>query len=97
MAPETTQHAIDRPERYPPGTGENRTALKEGGPGTRRDGPRAWPVEDLPGGRVRVLTQESRYGGPAAGPVGRTPNPMPDGHQARPDGLIRAARGQVAG
>ncbi|WP_308114508.1 hypothetical protein [Streptomyces sp. ISL-12] len=57
----------------------------------------AWLVEDLPGGRVRILTQESQFGKPAADLAGQTPNPMLNGHQAWLDGLVRAARGQVAG
>ncbi|MBK3625014.1 hypothetical protein ACWC9X_34920 [Streptomyces asoensis] len=51
----------------------------------------AWPVEDLPGGRVRVLTQETRIGQPAAALAQERPNPMLDGHQAWPDGLVGAA------
>ncbi|MFH0179687.1 hypothetical protein ACIA6D_20185 [Streptomyces cacaoi] len=50
-----------------------------------------WPVEDLPGGRVRVLTQETRLGQPAAALAGKRPNPMFKGHQAWPDGLGGAA------
>ncbi|MBD0417944.1 hypothetical protein H0H10_01940 [Streptomyces sp. TRM S81-3] len=49
----------------------------------------AWLVEDLPGGRVRVLTQESRLGQPAAEPARQTPNRMPGGHQGWLDGLVR--------
>jgi hypothetical protein len=36
----------------------------------------AWPVEDLPGGRVRILTKETRIGCPAAELIQQTPNPM---------------------
>ncbi|WP_063730473.1 hypothetical protein [Streptomyces sp. RTd22] len=53
----------------------------------------AWLVEDLPGGRVRVLTQETQIGQPAAEVAGQTPNPMLNGHQAWLDGLVRAASG----
>jgi hypothetical protein len=51
--------------------------------------------EDLPGGRVRILTQETQIGRPAAGPARQTQNPMLNGHQAWLDGLVRAASGKV--
>jgi hypothetical protein len=51
--------------------------------------------EDLPGGRVRILTQETQTGRPAAEPARQTPNPMLNGHQAWLDGLVRAAFGKV--
>ncbi|MFF5140224.1 hypothetical protein ACFY6U_10920 [Streptomyces sp. NPDC013157] len=51
----------------------------------------AWLVEDLPGGRVRILTQETRIGEPAAALANERPNSMLNGHQARLDGLVRAA------
>jgi hypothetical protein len=73
------------------------TALQEGGPDERLDVLHAWLVEDLPGGRVRVLTRESRFGKPAADLAGQTPTPMLNGHETWLDGLLRAARGQVAG
>jgi hypothetical protein len=53
----------------------------------------AWLVEDLPGGRVRILTQETQIGRPAAALADERPNPMLNGHQAWLDGLISAARG----
>ncbi|MFD9391361.1 hypothetical protein ACFWBB_11695 [Streptomyces sp. NPDC060000] len=53
--------------------------------------PHAWPVEDLPGGRVRILTQGTRIGLPAAVLAHERPNPMLDGHQAWLDGLVGAA------
>ncbi|QIJ60794.1 hypothetical protein [Streptomyces sp. JB150] len=52
---------------------------------------RAWLVEDLPGGRVRVLTQETQRGRPAAELARQLPTPMLKGHQAWLDGLVRAA------
>ncbi|WP_405523589.1 hypothetical protein [Streptomyces canus] len=55
----------------------------------------AWPVEDLPGGRVRVPTQETRIGEPAAAPAQERPTPMLDGHQAWAGALIRAASGKL--
>ncbi|GGQ69261.1 hypothetical protein [Streptomyces asoensis] len=51
----------------------------------------AWLVEDLPGGRVRVLTQETQIGQPAAALAQERPNPMLNGHQAWLDGLVGAA------
>ncbi|MFK0115637.1 SRPBCC domain-containing protein [Streptomyces sp. NPDC090994] len=151
----TTQHAIDWPERYLPGTGDtfvSNEVIVQGVTASRAwrflvdtstwesyydnvadlsfpdgDGPEpadgvrfafgtfgfppldARVVEflhqpgvqhvepDLPGGRTRILTQESQFGKPAADLAGQTPNPMLNGHQAWLDGLVRAARGQVAG
>ncbi|MFI8189305.1 hypothetical protein ACIF8T_11000 [Streptomyces sp. NPDC085946] len=55
------------------------TAVQDGGPEERLDVPHARLVEDLPGGRVRVLTQETRLGRPAAEPAARRPDPMPTG------------------
>jgi hypothetical protein len=51
-------------------------------------------VEDLEGGRVRVLTQESQIGKPAAELGKAKPNKMLLGHQDWLDGLVKAARGQ---
>ncbi|WP_330350638.1 hypothetical protein [Streptomyces sp. NBC_00582] len=51
----------------------------------------AWLVEDLPGARVRVLTQETQHDRPAAAPAQERPNPMLNGHQAWLDGLVGAA------
>jgi hypothetical protein len=56
----------------------------------------AWIVEDLAevGGvkRVRILTQESQIGQPAAQLAVMKPNPMLNGHQDWLDGLVSAAR-----
>ncbi|MGW7546870.1 hypothetical protein ACWGKQ_38105 [Streptomyces sp. NPDC054770] len=38
------------------------TARQDGTPGQRLDVLYAWLVEDLPGGRVRVLTQDTQHG-----------------------------------
>ena len=57
--------------------------------------PHAWLVEDLPGDRVRRLTQEPRIGEPAAALAGERPNPVLNGHQAWLDGLSRAASGKL--
>lgn len=54
----------------------------------------AWVVEDLPGDRVRVLTQESQIGEVFVGLREDKPNKMLLGHQDWLDGLIKAARGQ---
>ncbi|MFI8946169.1 SRPBCC domain-containing protein [Streptomyces sp. NPDC053750] len=73
------------------------TAKQDGTPEERLDVLHAWLVEDLPSGRVRILTQETQIGRPAAELARQTPNPMLNGHQAWLDGLVRAARGRVAG
>ncbi|MBP0623225.1 SRPBCC domain-containing protein [Cupriavidus consociatus] len=52
----------------------------------------AWLVEDLSGGRVRILTQEVQKGKPAAVLAKTRPNPMLNGHQDWLDGLVGAAR-----
>lgn len=54
----------------------------------------AWVVEDLPGNRVRVLTQESQIGEVFVGLREDKPNKMLLGHQDWLDGLVKAARGQ---
>ncbi|CAL4868593.1 hypothetical protein MMA231_02881 [Asticcacaulis sp. MM231] len=59
---------------------------------TRLDVHHAWLVEDLPGGRVRILTQETQKGKPAAELAQTRPNPMINGHQDWLDGLVAAAR-----
>ncbi|MFE7930238.1 SRPBCC domain-containing protein [Streptomyces sp. NPDC057456] len=67
------------------------TARQDGTPEERLDVLHAWLVEDLPGGRVRILTQETQLGQPAAALAGERPNPMLNGHQAWLDGLVGAA------
>jgi hypothetical protein len=52
----------------------------------------AWIVEDLSGGRVRILTQESQKGKPAIALHNAKPNPMINGHQDWLNGLVEAAR-----
>lgn len=59
---------------------------------TRLDVHHAWLIEDLAGGRVRILTQETQKGKPAADLAVAQPNPMINGHQAWLDGLVGAAR-----
>lgn len=58
----------------------------------RLDVHHAWLIEDLSGGRVRVLTQETQNGKPALELARAKPNPMIIGHQEWLDGLIAAAR-----
>ena len=48
----------------------------------------AWLLEELPEGRVRILTQETQNGKPAVELAKTRPNPMLNGHQAWLDGLI---------
>ncbi|MCP3710928.1 SRPBCC domain-containing protein [Paraburkholderia sp. CNPSo 3274] len=64
----------------------------EGDEQSRLDVIHAWLIEDLSGGRVRVLTQESQKGKPAVELAKTRPNPMINGHQDWLDGLIDAAR-----
>ncbi|RJQ74566.1 SRPBCC domain-containing protein [Pseudonocardiaceae bacterium YIM PH 21723] len=71
------------------------TAKQDGAADERLDVLHAWLVEDLPGGRVRVLTQETQIGKPAADLARQVPNPMLNGHQAWLDGLVRAASGET--
>ncbi len=60
---------------------------------TRLDVHHAWLVEDLPQGRVRILTQETQNGAPAKELASSRPNPMINGHQDWLDGLVAAAKG----
>ncbi|WP_158784973.1 SRPBCC domain-containing protein [Pantoea sp. BAV 3049] len=59
---------------------------------SRLDVHHAWLLEDLPGNRVRILTQETQNGKPAKDLAATRPNPMINGHQEWLDGLIAAAR-----
>lgn len=59
---------------------------------TRLDVHHAWLIEDLPQGRVRVLTQETQKGKPAEALALAHPDPMLNGHQDWLNGLVRAAR-----
>ena len=58
---------------------------------SRLDVHHAWLIEDLPGGRVRILTQETQKGKPAEALHRTRPNPMLNGHQEWLDGLLKAA------
>lgn len=63
----------------------------EGDGETRLDVHHAWLFEDLPSGRVRILTQETQIGKPAQELARTTPNPMLNAHQEWIDGLARDA------
>ncbi len=63
----------------------------EGDAETRLDVHHAWLFEDLPGGRVRILTQETQNGKPAQELARTKPNPMLNAHQEWIDGLANAA------
>jgi hypothetical protein len=64
----------------------------EGDAEGRLDVHHAWLFEDLPGGRLRLLTQETQIGQPARQLAATTPNPMLNAHQAWLDGLAHSAR-----
>lgn len=51
----------------------------------------AWLLEELPGGRLRVLTQESQFGKTAKEMAVQRPNPMLNAHQEWLDGLQKTA------
>lgn len=59
---------------------------------SRLDALHAWLFEDLPGNRVRILTQESQTGVPAQQLASAVPNPMINAHQEWIVGLATAAR-----
>jgi len=85
-------------ESVPPGRGQAGrlawSAALEGGEEEAVEVYHAWLVEDLPNARVRILTQESQIGKPAAALAGKKPNMMLLGHQDWLDGLVAAARGK---
>ena len=58
---------------------------------TRLDVHHAWLLEDLSGGRLRILTQESQKGRPAQALAAADPNPMINGHDQWLKGLVAAA------
>ena len=82
-------------EYEPPGAGKpGRVAWHgrvEGGADSRLDVPHAWLLEDLPGNRVRVLTQDTQTGKPARELAETKPNSMLNAHQEWMDGIIRCA------
>lgn len=67
-------------------------AGEEGDAEHRLDVHHAWLLEDLSGGRVRVLTQETQVGKPARELAAAKPNPMINGHQDWLDGMVAAAK-----
>lgn len=54
----------------------------------------AWLLEELPGNRLRILTQESQIGKPAAELAGT--NVMIDGHLSLLNGLVKAAQEKLS-
>ena len=86
-------------EYVPPAAGEPARIAWHGWSGegeTRLDVHHAWLVEDLSGGRVRILTQETQNGNPAKELAKASPNPMINGHQQWLDGLVAAAHAAKA-
>ncbi|WP_260929017.1 SRPBCC domain-containing protein [Novosphingobium sp. 9] len=62
----------------------------------RLDVHHAWLIEDIEGGRVRVLTQETQNGNPAKALAAAVPNPMINGHDEWLRGMLAAAREGLA-
>lgn len=58
---------------------------------SRLDVHHAWLLEDLSGGRVRILTQETQKGKPAQALAVAVPNPMINGHDQWLKGMVAAA------
>lgn len=68
----------------------------EGDAAARLDVHHAWLFEDLPGGRLRILTQETQVGAPARELAATRPNPMLNAHQDWIEGLAGTASGAAA-
>lgn len=66
----------------------------EGDISHRLDVIHAWLLEELSGNRLRILTQESQIGRPAADMAGT--NIMINGHQSWLYGLVKAAQGKYS-
>ncbi|AFJ48480.1 hypothetical protein [Shimwellia blattae] len=82
-------------EYIPPAAGQPARVAWHGWSGegeSRLDVHHAWLIEDLAGGRVRILTQESQRGKPAQTLAQAHPDPMINGHQDWLKGLVAAAR-----
>ena len=62
----------------------------------RLDVHHAWLIEELSGGRVRILTQETQVGAPAQALALAKPNPMINGHQDWLEGMVAAAKAQIS-
>ncbi|WP_305074438.1 SRPBCC domain-containing protein [Propionivibrio sp.] len=60
-------------------------------PEDRLDVHHAWLLEDISGGRVRILTQETQKGKPAEALAAADPNPMINGHDQWLKGMVAAA------
>jgi hypothetical protein len=58
----------------------------------RLDVHHAWLIEELSGGRLRILTQETQNSAPAVALATDPSHPMINGHQAWLDGMVAAAR-----
>ncbi|WP_216897369.1 hypothetical protein [Nocardia alni] len=71
-------------------------AWQDGCPEEALDVYHAWLLEDLPGGRVRILTQVSQIGIPAAGFARMRPDPLLLGNQEWLDNLVRIAAAEMA-
>jgi len=71
------------------------TGLISAGTENELDVLHAWLLEDLPGGRVRILTQETQNGKPAREMASARPNPMLNAHQDWLDGLVQTAQQQA--
>lgn len=83
-------------EHVPPVVGQPARVAWHGWSGStpqdRLDVHHAWLIEELSGGRLRILTQETQVGAPAVALAATKPNPMINGHQDWLDGMIAAAR-----
>ncbi|KAI5927726.1 hypothetical protein F4810DRAFT_649132 [Camillea tinctor] len=71
-------------------------AWQDGDEDTFLDVYHAWLVEDLDWSVVRILTQESQIGKPAAQLSTTRPNPMLNGHQDWLDGLVKTTKDSLA-
>ena len=78
---------------HPPTNGKPARLASLGGGlrGNALDVHHAWLLEDLPGNRVRILTQETQIGQPAQELARTKPNPMLNAHPEWIDGLAEAA------
>lgn len=83
-------------EHVPPVPGQPARVAWHGWAGddaeTRLDVHHAWLIEELSGGRLRILTQETQKGKPALALAQDPTNPMINGHQLWLNGLVAAAR-----
>jgi hypothetical protein len=82
-------------EYVPPAAGQPARIAWHGWAGStaeeRLDVHHAWLIEDLSGGRVRILTQETQKGVPAQALASAEPNPMINGHDQWLKGMVAAA------